>query len=403
MQISSLNISADLRNRIEAILLNPGPIVSNTYDALTAADSDYATLSGPHKQDLLDSIRAFTTLWFQSLAESRSLRSDEIEVLAAAGRRRVHQGISLASLLKAFRTGTRQILAATLSVARDSEQIRDELLFVVSPYLLEYSDTASQAISQAFLEEQFKGERWRDARRYELSSIIFNSPEDHLGFFKNAESLGLDGHAARVAIALEIETSDIDRCRIEDSLDEVQRTLARLVHAALPELFRSTQLGRQVIWLPSLRGESMLELDARAEGALKSLLRMCPVVRRAGIGLQGRGAPGWAESARQAVRALAIGKSGNNGPSLHSYSQIFLSESARRDAATLQYLDAIIERLGHEQDLVPTLRAYFECSMSRKMASARLEIHPNTLGYRLSRIEELLSLSLSSIGPPRFL
>ncbi|HIE4293299.1 TPA: hypothetical protein ACXM58_002915, partial [Stenotrophomonas maltophilia] len=73
MQISSLNISADLRNRIEAILLNPGPIVSNTYDALTAADSDYATLSGPHKQDLLDSIRAFTTLWFQSLAESRSL------------------------------------------------------------------------------------------------------------------------------------------------------------------------------------------------------------------------------------------------------------------------------------------------------------------------------------------
>lgn len=390
-------VSPELEVHLGAILANPERIVERTYAYLIEADQDYAALPPLHKRDLLDSIRSFTLLWCTSLLERKNLSAEDIQVLASAGRRRVHQGIGLSSVLRAFRAGTREILDASLDLARGDPKIKDELLFSAFPYLLEYADIAAQAIAQAYLDEQFRGERWRDARRYELCNTIFSAPEDGQSFFRSTEALGLNAHGARIAITLDMNLSEVDRTRVEDALDDTARTLARLLQIDVLELFRAMHHGYVVVWAPCNRGESMLQADARFMKALRTLVRASPLVRRAAIGLQGRGAAGWAETARQSVRALELGSWSGDGAELYSYAGFLLSESARRDPTSLQYLDSIVERLSHEQELIPTLRAYFEGGMSRKVASATLAIHPNTLGYRLSRIEELLGLSLSRI------
>ena len=48
--------------------------------------------------------------------------------------------------------------------------------------------------------------------------------------------------------------------------------------------------------------------------------------------------------------------------------------------------------------LLETLATFISCNLDRRVAAARLEVHPNTLDYRLRRAEELTGLSLSSIS-----
>jgi DNA-binding PucR family transcriptional regulator len=45
-------------------------------------------------------------------------------------------------------------------------------------------------------------------------------------------------------------------------------------------------------------------------------------------------------------------------------------------------------------DLLETLAAFVDCDLDRRRCAERLAIHPNTLDYRLRRIEELTNLEL---------
>jgi purine catabolism regulator len=55
-----------------------------------------------------------------------------------------------------------------------------------------------------------------------------------------------------------------------------------------------------------------------------------------------------------------------------------------------------LEPLYDEPRLLETLATYFDCDLTVTRAASRLRIHPNSLRYRLNRIEEALGLSLTS-------
>jgi DNA-binding PucR family transcriptional regulator len=46
-------------------------------------------------------------------------------------------------------------------------------------------------------------------------------------------------------------------------------------------------------------------------------------------------------------------------------------------------------------DLRQTLEVFLEAGLDRRVAAERLHVHPNTLNYRLGRIEELTGLDLT--------
>ena len=64
----------------------------------------------------------------------------------------------------------------------------------------------------------------------------------------------------------------------------------------------------------------------------------------------------------------------------------------------LRYLESFMERLTPEPQLIHTLQAFFEHRQHRKAVAGALNIHPNTLSYRLERIESILDLQLDDIG-----
>lgn len=56
---------------------------------------------------------------------------------------------------------------------------------------------------------------------------------------------------------------------------------------------------------------------------------------------------------------------------------------------------SLLEQLGNEPDLLLTLETYLNLGRRRGHTAKRLGIHPNTLDYRLGRVEELLGARLA--------
>ncbi|MGC8481898.1 MAG: PucR family transcriptional regulator, partial [Acidimicrobiales bacterium] len=58
---------------------------------------------------------------------------------------------------------------------------------------------------------------------------------------------------------------------------------------------------------------------------------------------------------------------------------------------------ALLERIADQPYLLETLRAYLSADLDITRAAERLGVHPNSLRYRLARIEERLGLSIHSV------
>jgi sugar diacid utilization regulator len=384
-----------LRDKLFLLAHDPSFIVDRTYAVLTDFDDEYAALTATARRDVLDSVRAFVSIWFLCIVEERPPSSDELESLADAGRRRVHQGIGLNSILRAFRAGAKEILHAYVELGLEDPSLRDELLLVVTPFLLERSDTMAQAVAQAYLDEQFQGARWRDAMRYELCSAIFSATPDSQSFFKAAEALGIDPNGLRVGLAMYIDLAGVSASNLERELDRFTLSLARHLKVQHNELIRVMRHDRLLVWVPCARGDSVITSDRRLVALMSSGVHALRPVSSVGIGLMNQGPAGWAATAREAIRALETGLGMDPPAPVRSYSQIAIDESVRHADTTLRYLDSLVERLTHEPDLLPTLEAYFKLSQRRKPTAAALGIHPNTLTYRLERIEALIGAKLA--------
>jgi carbohydrate diacid regulator len=395
MSDRSPQISARLREKLLLLARDPSLVVDRTYAALMDLDEDYAALAPTARRDVMDSIRTFVGIWFLCIVEERPPAPDELELLAEAGRRRVHQGIGLNSLLRAFRAGSKEILNAYVELGREGEALRDELFFVVTPFLLERSDAMAQAIAQAYLDEQFQGARWRDAMRYELCSAVFSPSDDFQGFRKAAEALGVDPNGLRVGLAMYVDVSGISPPSLERELDRLMLSLARILKVQHGELVRVMRHERLLVWVSCARGDSVITTDRRMIALMSSAVQTLRPVSSVGIGLMNQGPSGWAATAREAIRALESGLAIHPPVPVRSFSQIAVNESVRYADTTLRYLDSLIERLSHEPDLMPTLETYFRLSQRRKAAAAALGIHTNTLSYRLDRIETLLGAKLT--------
>lgn len=379
-----------LRDMAQAIAEDPGPIVARIGRTLIDHDESYAALPATVKQDVRDFLTFSAGVWFRTILDGDSPTEAELQVLSDTARRRVHQGISLASLLRAVRLGSRELWSTLLDVARDDASVRDELVLVFSTYLLDYFDDLAERIASAYLDEQFQHARWRDALRYELTSIIFSFPDDETAFRRAAAALGLDPSAPRVCLALEVILPETLPSHREGELDRTLVAISRSIGIPADDLVRSLYRERMVIWLPVTRGDSVLAADHRVRRLAVDLQSAVPCVKKVGIGLMNQGARGWSTSMEEAFRALDQGPRLAPKQQVFAFSAMVLNESVLRSDNALRYLDAMMERLSHDTELLTTLAVFFDGGQHRKQASEQLGIHPNTLNYRLGRIEEIL-------------
>jgi carbohydrate diacid regulator len=391
-------VSGPIRGHASALATDPSGIVNRTYARLLDLEAGYADLPSSVQDDVLQFLERCARLWFETLAKGSPPAPEELELLADAGRRRVHQGIALSPVLRAFRLAGLEVWSALLMVAEKDDESRDQLLFEVSRYLLESFDHMSQTISQAYLDEQYQRARWREALRFELCSLIFRNPEDVDGFKKCAESLGLDPTLSRIALAIEMKPIKALPSKLESEYDRLNLSVSRHFKSAYGDLVRVFHRGRLIVWVPCIRGDTLVAADRRFADCAVALLNATSEILSVGIGLLNQGPSGWALSVDEACKALEYGTPAPGKRSVHLYSDIVVNEGVRRTDNVLRYCNSLLERLATEPELLSTLQTYFDQLQRRKVTADVLGIHPNTLNHRLERVETLLGARLDEAG-----
>jgi sugar diacid utilization regulator len=386
-------ISPALREWTEKVALDHGRVVDRVYAALMNIKL-YADLDSPTKLDIRNSIAWSSKLWFDSLLSGNAPSAEGLEAFREYGRRRVYQGLPLDALLRAFRLGSRELWCFYIELDEKSDDLWNELLFRISPFLMEFFDVLAQIISQTYLDEQYKQARWRDSLRYQLHSIIFHYPEDTEGFSKTAAALRFDGTIPRIALAIDVPSIDSNSPTFKSELDRIVVATAGRLKLPVDALVDIWHRGKLLVWIPARLGDLMGMSDLQVGKQIAALAETIPEIKAIGVGLMGEGAAGWAMSAEEASRALSLGRSQGGEERVWLYSKIVLEESLRGTKHALRYLVSLVEQLASEPELLETLKTYFDQLQRRKVTASVLGIHPNTLNYRLERIENILGARL---------
>jgi sugar diacid utilization regulator len=390
-------ISNRLREKTTALANSPSPLIDRVYATLTSP-GEYRALSPTLRHDVAESIAFSVNLWFKSLLSGELPTAADLSGFEQLVHRSVHQFVPLELLMRALRQSSRELWRAYIELGDPEGELVGELLFDVSPCLFDYFDIMARSIAQCYQAEQHGQPRWRDSLRQLLCNILFYSPHDAKSFRKTAEALGLDSAAPRIALALDVDMTAVDSRARDDTLGRISLAAARHLKVAPDDLVHAWHRERFIIWVPCARGESMTRSDRLMAERAFNLVLALPHVRRIGVGLMNEDARGWALSAEEALKALDFASRGDDGKKVSLYSSIVMAESARQTDTASRYLTSLLQQISSEPELVSTLEVYLEQNQRRRQTAHLLGIHPNTLNYRIERIESLLGASLDDVG-----
>ncbi|WP_425555937.1 PucR family transcriptional regulator [Kitasatospora nipponensis] len=87
-----------------------------------------------------------------------------------------------------------------------------------------------------------------------------------------------------------------------------------------------------------------------------------------------------------------MARSAGRGPGLYLLDDVLLEYQLSRPSPARDRLAALLAPLARRPELLDTLRTFLACGLDRRQAAARLQVHPNTVDYRLRRATELTGL-----------
>lgn len=391
-------LSRKMRTVLRRLADRAGRDAETTFEALRSAIPEYGAIQDPAiRSDVLEMIEQQTVTASRVLLGGQPPGERERHQSEAMVRRRVHQELPLAAVLQAFRLGFRLQWNRLLHETGTDEGLRQELLFTLSPYLLYQQDHVALMLTQVYADEQQRRSHWRDRARHELCSILYNHPEDEDGFRQRALALGLDASAPHIALALRTggRGADIDEQR--DWQDGVLRQAATLLGVKARSLLATVRPGHLLIWCALPVGVLALRHEQQLTRHAQALLKAVSGVRAVGLGLPETGPAGWRASAEQALQAIELGGRLAPDRSVHCYSDVALEHAVMDSPALQTLLHHRLERLDAEPSLLDTLQVWCEHGPHRKVVAGLLGIHPNSVDYRLDRIEQLLGEKLSDL------
>ncbi|MGE7955851.1 PucR family transcriptional regulator [Pseudomonas sp. NPDC089530] len=358
----------------------------------------YNNLSPDARKDLESSLVYTAKLWCEVLLSGERLPEAFALELREIGRRRVHQGVPLQSLMRGYSLGAREIWRTYLEQTKATDEIDKEQLLSISAFTFDFFDSVAETVTQAYLDEQIQKTRWREYLNHRLYHILFHSPQEVTEFQQTLLALGIDPSIPRVALALDVALQTTQPLLREEELDRLTLLIARCFKIPAKELVRIWYRDRLLVWLPGIQGETMSQCDQRVARHAASLQALIPPLRCIGLGMVNSDVGGWVSSAEEALKAIDLFACDQGEPRIRRYSRVLIEDSVRSHKNVLRYLVSLVEQLNSEPELLLTLEAYFAQGRRRSQTAKILDIHPNTLNYRLGRIENLLYADLNDIN-----
>jgi PucR C-terminal helix-turn-helix domain/GGDEF-like domain len=293
-------------------------------------------------------------------AHGEDVADDELAGLAAIGEARARQRVPAGDMLLAWRIGVQVVLSHSRQVAERLGVAPAEMLEFVQS-LLAWSDRAMAITAVAH-------------RRAELDVTITELEERR--------------QVVRGALLGTLAPEDL-RVRAERSgLDVTRQYVA--ISCRLPEDGTTTSLERRLGFHDAVRPRH--GLSAVLEGSFVGLLREPPTADAditVGVGPPrplSRLNESFTLASRAARTATAYGLGGVRSFDSLGALPAVMDDTQTGDALARRYLDP----LGSSgPEILQTVRAYFDHQANVEQAADALHVHPNTVRYRLKRLEEL--------------
>jgi hypothetical protein len=357
---------AELADRVDIPALGDRMVKVFVAEIPGYAELPEAIIKGQVRETAQGSLELFKRV----IADPSLPTEEDLGHIRASARNRASEGLPLGDLLLAYRIGRELSWEAFVEVSRTNEE-RTALLGAAQ-MVMSYVDRLSSAVAETYLAES-QHMMIEDSRLVaELIEVLSSDEELDRELRRFASRLGTPIVEAYRPFAMTVvEAPAHHHSQVAASL-RLQGILARtegdaVVGIAVPDTSPDALHG----------GRALLVLRdpvRRADlgPALAEARLLLTLARRRGQ------TAGIVEEAKLAL-PLLLARSPKLAAELHE--QVIGPLAAYEDS--------------RGSDLLKTIKVYFTHGLNRGRAAKALQVHPNTLDYRLGRIEELCTLSLS--------
>jgi hypothetical protein len=350
---------ADLHKRIfDTLETDAEPIAMRTIMAVREEVEEYSGDIDPGfaREVLLHAVE-HVKAFVRAGRRGRPPAGEELDFVRARGAQRAHELLPLDALLETYLIGQRTFWEAIVAAAGESEEglrAAQEL----TAFTFEYTHSINVAVAEAYMaESRAQASEVERGRRDLLDRLLSGRPPGP-DEERRAEALGLRPGAVVVA-----EPSD----RV------VMRAFAR------EGAFVVARHG-EVIGIAPQDPRELRKALVRAAGILK---RTHSVTLRAGVSTS---CATLAELGRGYVEARRALSHATEGVVVLEDIPLFDYLAATADETAHLLLPPGMDKLS---PLAETLRAYADCDLNVARAAELLNVHANTVHYRLRRVQEL--------------
>lgn len=299
---------------------------------------------------------------------------------AETGHRRAHQGVPLPEVLRAYRISFAALWDALIERLRTETGMAAETLLAAATRIWELMDEHAVALTESYRAATAELLLTQQRRRSALVEALLTghlSPE--AGQWEAASLLGLPPDGQLVVVAADT------RSLAEQSLPGIERLLAAQGIVSRWRLTPAQQLG--IVSLQQDQHERTIELlrtVASARTGVSPLYRSLADTPRA------------LQLAEAALAGLKPGRADVRVFSASPIAALLVSEPDEAQRLAEQVLGAVLGlQVEDRVKLLSTLNAYVDCAGLVERTADALDCHPNTVRYRLRRIQELTGRSLT--------
>lgn len=354
-------------------------------------------------QDLDDTIVAATSAFIRFNVEwfVRELQHDEpvgdalLQAARGIAARRFHQGVTFEGLVRAGRLGAETLWDSVLAAAHRDQPAEREAALAIATRVWHHFDAVSTAMAHAYLDEMTD----RGLLGHDLLDGLLAGRGDE-------ESVR---RVARVLHRRLAESYIVVLIRFEQTLEDGLLRHDRAVDHLLPAVRESLRPDEGSLLIGIRQGDVVALRPAAGPGELATVKRECADLNRAvpfGVSI---GVSGWQRGPRAVATAYAEAREaldiafgiGLTGRAV-TLDDVLVDHMLRASPHARRILERTLRPISdydadHSSQLLPTLQAYVDSGANLTRSASALEVHPNTVVYRLRRIAELSGRSPSSM------
>ncbi|GAA0658496.1 helix-turn-helix domain-containing protein [Kitasatospora atroaurantiaca] len=342
-------------------------------------------LRGEVTREVDRGIRAFTEV----LRTGEPPGETELARISESSARRADEGVPLEAVVGAYHFGAQECAARVLAAAGPGD-LPDLLL--VQDRLLGYLRLVSCAVAAGYVQERQAALSDEQVARQSLLSRLLEGGDPQTA----ADRAGLPLPPCYLVLGITMGPHP------DELLPGVNHTVAarRKLRRLRNELQRQTA-GDPLSALSGNGGLVLIPSDTppgdfgstdrdRLSRLVEHLGRMCGAELLVAAAAAAPG--GVADAARLVGEVREVAQASGRGPGLYLLDDVLLEYQLSRPSRARDRLAVLLDPLTRRPELLDTLRTFLACGLDRRQAAARLQVHPNTVDYRLRKATELTGL-----------